>query len=147
MMHETGATYGPSADIYSVGILLWETLARRKPWSGVGVRDIQQRVRAGERPPVPSTGESRAHPDYVALMHECWEQKYSARPLINEIDERLHGIMCDVARDESAAMLANDEGDTKMPNAGLLRQRKTLTDTREREIEIGGRAIDFVNAI
>jgi serine/threonine-protein kinase len=38
------------ADVYSAGVILWETLARRRLWKGVGDLPIMQRVAAGNVP-------------------------------------------------------------------------------------------------
>ena len=38
-----------AADMYSVGVVLWEVLARRVPWDGYANSDIEDAVRTGQR--------------------------------------------------------------------------------------------------
>jgi len=39
------------SDIYSLGVVLWETTARQIPWDGVSNEDIELHVRGGARVP------------------------------------------------------------------------------------------------
>ena len=40
-----------AADVYSLGVVFWETTCRRVPWEGVEVEDIQMQVATGARLP------------------------------------------------------------------------------------------------
>ena len=49
----TGAAIDRRADIYSVGVILWEMLAGRQIWRGHNETEILQRVASGEFPALP----------------------------------------------------------------------------------------------
>jgi serine/threonine protein kinase len=40
------------SDIYSIGVVLWETMARQVPWDGISNEDIELHVRGGARVPL-----------------------------------------------------------------------------------------------
>eukprot|EP00041_Stephanoeca_diplocostata_P035245 m.1234281 g.1234281 ORF g.1234281 m.1234281 type:complete len:1427 (-) comp24665_c0_seq11:370-4650(-) len=53
--------YGPSIDVYSYGIMLWEIWARRDPWEDIVANDylafwtlLETAVTSGQRPPLPT---------------------------------------------------------------------------------------------
>ena len=39
------------SDVYSLGVVLWETMTRQIPWDGVSNEDIELHVRGGARAP------------------------------------------------------------------------------------------------
>eukprot|EP00047_Mylnosiga_fluctuans_P000470 m.193244 g.193244 ORF g.193244 m.193244 type:complete len:1071 (+) comp10069_c6_seq2:105-3317(+) len=71
-----GGAYGPSADVYSFGIVLWEIAAQQLPWQGYDVMcDLLPAVLAGMRPV-----RNRSWPGaYVDLMNRCWFTQSDAR--------------------------------------------------------------------
>ena len=75
-----GERYGPSADVYSFGIVMWEIAAQAQPWrhvQGSFVMDqLLQRLRAGERPAVDASWPE----PFVAAMRQCWDGAPAARP-------------------------------------------------------------------
>eukprot|EP00793_Prasinoderma_coloniale_P005953 PRCOL_00004427-RA len=52
-MFSQGVAASPASDVYALGMVLWELVARQCPWDGVEPADIKTRVCAGERPPQP----------------------------------------------------------------------------------------------
>jgi LRR receptor-like serine/threonine-protein kinase FLS2 len=75
-----GRKYGPSADVYSYAILLWEIASHSVPWEHVQgpffMEQLRQRIEAGERPSVDAAWPS----DFVSIMQQCWAGDVSSRP-------------------------------------------------------------------
>ena len=82
---EGNSRYGPSADVYSYGIVMWEIASRDEPWSDVQgsflMDALLERIKAGIRPPIDVTWPH----SYVAMMQECWRTEAEARPSFAEI--------------------------------------------------------------
>ncbi len=76
-----GEKYGPSADVYSYSIVMWEIAAQAEPWPDVQgsfiTNKLLQRLRAGERPVV----EAGWPEQFVVVMQQCWAGEPAARPL------------------------------------------------------------------
>ena len=69
--------YGASADVYSLGIVLWELLAQAHPYDGVPLAHLPLLVVAQRRRPAIPPG---AHPGYTRLVTACWADDPLARP-------------------------------------------------------------------
>ena len=84
-------TYSQSVDVYSFGIILWEAMELRAPWSEKKYQKwtfrIFDEVEAGIRPPI--TKELTAPQDYVDLVKECWHHDPDSRPTFPIVQERL----------------------------------------------------------
>ncbi len=76
----SGGKYGPSADVYSFAIVLWEIASQAEPWENVQgsliIDRLQALVCAGERPPV----DERWPVHFRDVMVRCWQTDPSARP-------------------------------------------------------------------
>ncbi|GLC42029.1 hypothetical protein PLESTM_001278300 [Pleodorina starrii] len=76
-------------DIFALGVLLWEMLARARPWS----RELHIKVALavsirGERPPLAAIRD-RAPPRLCQLVEECWQEDPYRRPAALDIAKRL----------------------------------------------------------
>ena len=77
--------YTAASDVFSFGIILWELLTLRMPWSDSGVSQwlVAGEVQRGGRPQVPPPEACpglEAYVPYVRLMQHCWHQDPGRRP-------------------------------------------------------------------
>jgi hypothetical protein len=72
-------------DVYSFGIVLWETWTRTLPYSGRPSAEVIEGLRHGMRPAVPED----CPEEYSALMQRCWDKDANKRPEFDEISEEL----------------------------------------------------------
>ncbi|XP_049634632.1 ankyrin repeat and protein kinase domain-containing protein 1 [Suncus etruscus] len=87
MFLDSNQAPGPKYDVYSFGIVIWEIITQRKPYSGFSMMTIIVRVAAGTRPPVqPDSHEWPNETQHMAeLMRCCWDQDPEKRPSFSDI--------------------------------------------------------------
>lgn len=85
------SSYTEKCDIFSWGIILWEVLARRKPFDEVGgpAFAIMWAVHKGERPPPLR----KCPPKIDSLMTRCWDKDPDKRPSMREVMMEMDDIM------------------------------------------------------
>ncbi|MBL8756118.1 MAG: serine/threonine protein kinase [Planctomycetes bacterium] len=69
-----GITAGPTADVFSLGIVLYELLARRRPFDGDSARVVLRRIEDGEFPSLRSAAPSVPR-DLVTICHKALERR------------------------------------------------------------------------
>jgi serine/threonine protein kinase len=147
---------GPSADIYSFGVVMWEVWARRKPWSKLSDTQEIFRVVHEEKKKLPSLEKQEDEvPDkYDGLMRRCCKYKANQRPLVDvvrgdlqdilekaaEIDRErtLHlGLTCDgsIAR-ENMLIKLSDDGDVETKESSSFDHDPKAKEMRRDQIEM-----------
>jgi len=97
--------YNYKADVYSVGILLWELLSCKKPFVNLNIDAFfEEIVNGGARPPIDSKWPKKL----VHLMERCWSADYDKRPSFMEIVVIL----------DSDVLENNEEGHNRMQRRG-----------------------------
>jgi hypothetical protein len=85
-----GEAPSPASDWYSLGVMLYEALAGRRPFEGSGMEVITRKM--SEEPPPPSTWAQGIPPDLEALCVALLKQEPSERPDGAEILRRLGAV-------------------------------------------------------
>ena len=89
--------YGPSADVYSFGICLWEIVHGLEPFKGLGPLEIVNRVtRLGHRPEAGSRAMLLPCEDFARLIHDCWADNKDVRPTFRDCVHRLSLMSAEV---------------------------------------------------
>lgn len=100
----TGSKFSEKVDVYALGCILCEALARQAPWAGqtnFGVIVYNVSV-AGERPPLPPG----CPPRLARLITRCWAEDPHARPSCYEV---MHKLRAMVAAEEARLAAAAPE--------------------------------------
>ena len=92
-MMQAEVKFGPSADIYSFGVVMWEVWSRRKPWSELNHKqEIFKAVRDDKRS-LKSPSGAETIEDYEELMRSCTAYKVTRRPLIDSVRSDLQALL------------------------------------------------------
>ncbi|XP_006833895.1 PREDICTED: ankyrin repeat and protein kinase domain-containing protein 1 [Chrysochloris asiatica] len=87
MFLQSNKAPGLKYDVYSFGIVIWEILTQKKPYSGFNMMTIIVQVAMGMRPALqPMSDEWLCEAQQmVDLMKRCWEQDPKKRPCFSDI--------------------------------------------------------------
>ncbi|EFJ51194.1 hypothetical protein VOLCADRAFT_88026 [Volvox carteri f. nagariensis] len=87
---------GVRKDIYSLGVLIWEMLAGKRPWEGVGNVAIAFMVTyKGLRLSLDDLPSSRCPAKLCRLLKACWESDPARRPAAAEVAKELTLVLED----------------------------------------------------
>lgn len=122
--------YTEKADVWALGVLLYELAALRLPFIAQSILEISQKIARGEYPPLPS----HYSPDLTALMARMLHMDMSKRPSVEEAIKRatdllasrakLHAAKAAAAAGEAAA----DAPDDARAKAERDRRRRAGSD-------------------
>ncbi|CAL9160432.1 unnamed protein product [Musa hybrid cultivar] len=85
--------YNHKADVFSFGVVLWELLTSKLPYSNLTpLQAALGVVLKGLRPPIPEN----THPRLAELIEKCWQQDPARRPDFSSILEILQRIANEV---------------------------------------------------
>jgi serine/threonine protein kinase len=84
-----GGKVDARADIFSFGVLMFELLAGRRPWTAKAAFDVMMEI-AGDPPPKLSELRPALNPEFIAIVEKCLEKKPEDRfSSAEEIQARL----------------------------------------------------------
>jgi serine/threonine-protein kinase len=84
-----GGKVDARADIFSFGVLMFELLAGRRPWTAKAAFDVMMEI-AGDPPPKLSDLRPALNPEFIAIVEKCLEKKPEDRfSSAGEIQARL----------------------------------------------------------
>jgi len=82
--------YNHTADVFSFGMLLYQMIARRRPFYNLPSYSIEAAIEEGQRPPLEDCPISRSQFFYLTqVMKQCWEGNPEDRPSTQRIVEWL----------------------------------------------------------
>jgi serine/threonine protein kinase len=89
------STYNEKADIYSLGVVLWELLTRKVPYSDSNFMKVTLDVIAGRRPEIPGDCPIQ----YKELIRACWAHEPELRPSADMVLACIRSLLGDDADD------------------------------------------------
>jgi len=101
------SAYSTAVDVYSLGIIMWETFSRLEPYKDVeNTWDLIRGVREGHlRPACDATWPAAV----CVLMTQCWAHDPAARPTADEVATQLADPAVVAVGDDGGAAAAADE--------------------------------------
>jgi serine/threonine protein kinase len=73
--------YSEATDAFSFGVLLWEMMARKRPWAGLDGAQIVASVTSNMRPQIPKD----CDPMFKQIIKQCWKHNPAKRPSFEQV--------------------------------------------------------------
>nr|XP_009477637.1 PREDICTED: receptor-interacting serine/threonine-protein kinase 2-like [Pelecanus crispus] len=106
-----GGLPSQEGDIYSFGILCWESLSRRKPFEGqTTLLEVLTGIHSSLRPGISEKFIPSNLPERNRLLHIialCWHQEPDYRPRIAECVDLLNGILTNINKEAISTAIYN----------------------------------------
>ncbi|GMI32840.1 hypothetical protein TrRE_jg9234 [Triparma retinervis] len=127
--------FNERCDVYSYGIVIWETLTGRVPFEDYENDEVAVPVVQGERPsPMPEGADE----EIVELMKRCWAQKNEDRPSFEEIKEvtkTFGGVVVERQRSGTLERKTKELQEREESFQREQEKRKASNARREKEME------------
>ena len=94
-----GEEAGLPADVWSMGVVMWELATWHIPWEGYNPFTIITMIQSEKKTlPIPDpktlpAGMLAGWDEYVSLMKDCWKYKPSQRPTMEQVVTRLRKLL------------------------------------------------------
>ncbi len=85
--------YSIKADVYSFGIIIWECLTRRTPYSEMSQQQISYHVSVKKGRPDLSLIPKEAPFGLKILMEKCWDEEANLRPSFESVISYLRKML------------------------------------------------------
>ncbi|MFN7097205.1 MAG: protein kinase, partial [Gammaproteobacteria bacterium] len=88
-------TYMASADVFSYGMLLWEIITGKEPFSKCNEKEVKEKILSGERPDLNML--RKCLPDdyaklYAEIITNCWQASPASRMELSKVIEQLRSL-------------------------------------------------------
>jgi len=94
LLKEGNKNYANEVDVYSFGIILWQLLTKKEPYTDFrgAIFDFVREIVGGMRPVI----DKRLDPKLNSLIERCWNGEPKPRPGFNEISKQLGDFIVDL---------------------------------------------------
>lgn len=134
--------FNVASDVYSYGIILWELLTRKHPYSEYPYQfmfELEDIIKRGMRPTIPAD----APADYAALIRRCSADDPEERPTMFEVIKLLISMAADLAPElhipeDIFSKLTTTVANSSNPNDADLPRSGSAADLRLPETTLNG---------
>jgi serine/threonine protein kinase len=89
-------TYTEKVDVYAFAMVIFETITRQMPWSGMHQGQIVFNCMMGKRPPLPTSAAAVTRQEAGKLLYKlmtaCWVQDPANRPNFEQVVAQLDAM-------------------------------------------------------
>ena len=127
-----GDEYTMRADVYSFGVLVWETMARRQPWRELNgfqiINAVGMEGRCLSFSNAEGSGETGAPLLWRRVAASCWERNPKRRPTFAQLDGVCRAATQQLAEGTAKLLASAQEPTAAQASAGMDAWRKVTAD-------------------